>query len=468
MLPASPNGTYGTGPGASVTDAQGVVYAINDNGQITINGTLDPTTARVDAIGVFNGQVWQKNGDNLWYSKASAAATWANYPASGGNPMPVPGVANNQSITIDGGPAYNQFHDTHGNLWQINAAGQVVIDGRVDTTTARVVAMELVNGKIWQENADGNWYSKLKPSDTWTAAVRVDPATAAQAAAQGWVGGQGGNDPRLGANWSNGQAPGPDGNLSMAAGTMNLGSGKLGGSTLNIASATPSPASPPTINMTRGGDLHLVSNGASVQVNVTGGGQATLHEDAAYPDLRVAVDARSALVLDTRMVFGSLTEHGGAVLLNGDSTFYGSRVLLDAGVAGFGTLNVEPGRGGGSTMEVTGAVGAGVTIAVGSIPHPISNSTLTLDNGLADHGTVTLQDSYLYLKNVGPVDSMSYKDSLLSLYKGGTLVDAVKVAGVADAPGGVSNGVLNFAYSQGAVTVNDGGAGTITGLTLHA
>lgn len=82
---------------------------------------------------------------------------------------------------------------------------------------------------------------------------------------------------------------------------------------------------------------------------------------------------------------------------------------------------------------MSGAVGTGVTIAVSSIPRPLSYSTITLDNGLADHGTVTLQNAYLYLKNVGPVDSMSYKDSMLSLYKGSTLVDAVRVVGVADA-----------------------------------
>lgn len=45
MPVASPNGTYKTGSGASVTDAQGVVYAINGLGQITINGKLKPSDA---------------------------------------------------------------------------------------------------------------------------------------------------------------------------------------------------------------------------------------------------------------------------------------------------------------------------------------------------------------------------------------------------------------------------------------
>lgn len=111
----------------------------------------------------------------------------------------------------------------------------------------------------------------------------------------------------------------------MTAGTINLGSGNLGGSTLSIASAA-APASPPVINMTQGGNLHLASGSASVKVNVTGGGQATLHDASVYPELLITVDARSEIVLDTRMLFGSLTEHGGTVLINGDSSFYGSRV----------------------------------------------------------------------------------------------------------------------------------------------
>lgn len=468
MPTASPNGTYQTGPGASVTGAQGVVYAINGNGQITVNGKLDPTTARVDALGFFNGQVWQKNDYNLWFRKTSALAAWVNFPPSGGNPMPVPGAANDQAITAGGGPLYNQLYDTHGNLWQSNAAGQVVIDGRMDATTARVVAMKLVNGTIWQKNADGNWYSKMKPSDAWTAAVRTDPSAAAATAAQSWIAGHGGNDPSLASNWSKGHAPGPDGNLSMVAGTMDLGSENLGGATLSVVS-TAAPASPATINMTQGGDLHLSSGGATVQVNVTGG-RATLHDDSTYPELRIAVDARSTLVLDARMVFGTLAEHGGTVLLNGESRFAGTRVLLDAGVAGFGTIHAADGRGGGSMLEVTGAVGAGVTIAASNIPGGFGRSTLVLDNAPADKGSLTLDNGTLLLKGVGAIDSMSYKNGLLSLYRGSTVAETVKVAGVADPPGGPfgSNGKLNFAYSAGTLTVHDGGAGTVAGLALHA
>lgn len=487
MPVASPNGTYKTGVGASVTDAQGVVYAINGNGQITIGGKVDPTTARVDALGFFNGQVWQKNAYNLWFSKTSATATWVDFPPGGGNPMPVPAaLGNDQGILASSGAPYNQFYDTHGNLWQVNAAGQIVIDGRVDTTTARVVEMALVNGRIWQENADGNWYSKMKPADAWTSAVRADPALAAQANAETWVGGYGGNNPALGANWSKGVAPTPDRNISMSAGVMNLGSGDLGGETLTISKQLPYAtsaaldAAAPTINMSAGAVLRLATapgESDAVKVNVTGG-RATLDVSVPYPstsDVIVTADKLSSVLLSGHMTFSRMVEHGGTMLLNGAFDVGGTNVLFDSNLAGVGALHVGSAQSSAGLLEVTGSVGADVTIAMRGDPFRNAFSTLTLDNGLADHGTVTLEDARLVLKGLGTIDSMSYKNAMLSLYKGNTVVGAVKVAGMADQPGGVSNGVLSFAYSAGTLTVHDGGTaanpagfGTITGLVLHA
>ena len=486
MSTVSPNGTYKTGPGASVTDAQGVVYIINGNGQITINGKVDPTTARVDALGFFNGQVWQKNGDNSWYSKTSAAATWANFPPGGGNPMPVPAaLGNDLGVLASSGAPYNQFYDTHGNLWQINAARQIVIDGQVDATTARVVEMALINGRVWQENADGDWYSKMKPSDTWTSAVRADPALAALTGAETWVGGSAGNNPLVGANWSKGAVPTPDRNLTMTAGVMNLGAGNLSGETLTITGERPytSPSSfavfeanAPVINMTAGGSLRLAipqQTANAVKVNVTGGKAALDVYDSGpgSPDVIVTADKLSSVLLSGRLTFGQVTEHGGTVLMNGEFFGGGVNVLLDSNLAGFGRLDIGSSQSASGVLEVTGSVGADITIAVKGEPGRSVSSRVTLDSGLADHGTVTLEYSTLVLKNLGAIDSMSYKNSLLSLYKGNTLVEAVKVAGVSDLASygsNGSNGVLNFAYSAGTLTVHDGGAGTVAGLAVHA
>lgn len=484
MPTASPNGTYKTGLGASVIDAQGVVYAINSSGQITINGKPDLSTSRVDAIGIFNGQVWQKNAYNLWFSKTSAVAPWVDFPPSAGNPMPVPrALLNDNGVLASSGAPYNQFYDTHGNLWQINAAGQVVIDGQVDKTTARVVEIALVNGRIWQENADGVWYSKMKPADTWTAGVRADPALAALAGAETWVGGYGNNSPLVAANWSKGVVPTPDRNISMTAGVMNLGSGDLGGETLTISGEVPVStntvfggyeAVAPTINMTAGAVLRLAmpqQAGNAVKLNVTGGKAALDLAIAApgTPDVLVTADRLSSVLLSGSMAFGRLVEHGGTVLLNGGFMAGGSNLLLDCTLGGLGRLDLGTAQGSTGYLEVTGSVGADVTLAVRGNPARSEFNTVTLDSGLADRGTVTLQDGILKLMNLGALDSMSYRNSVLSLYKSNTLVDTVRVAGVADQSNNTgSNGVLNFAYSAGTLMVHDGGAGTITGLALHA
>ncbi len=484
MPTASPNGTYKIGPGASVTDARGVVYAINADGQITVNGKPDLTTGRVDALGFYDGLVWQKNADNFWYSKSSATATWANYPPGIGNPMPVPLAVNNNG----GGSAHLggsvPFWDTHGNQWRINAVGQVEVDGKADPTTRQVIDLQLVNGRIWQENTDGVYYFKAKPSDAWSAGTRANPALAAEAARETWVGGHSNtmNSPLAAVNWSKGAAPTPDRNLYMTGGVMNLGSGNLGGDTLTLSGqrgyTSPSSyqaylAAAPTINMSAGAVLRLATapyETNAVKVNVAGG-RVSLDVRAAYPgtsDVMVTADRLSSVLLSGGMAFGRLVEHGGTVLLNNSFAVNGTNVLLDSSLGGAGTFQVGSAQSSAGALEVTGSLGTDVTLAVHGDPGHNAYSAVTLDNGLADHGTVTLNNAYLYLKNLGALDGMSYRNSVLSLFRGNTLVETVKVSGVADPYGGGSNGVLSFAYSAGTLTVHDGGVGTITGLARHA
>ena len=483
MPTTSLNGAYAVGIGASVTDGRGVTYVINALGQITINGKPDLSTGRVDALGFYDGLVWQKNADNLWFSKSTAAAPWVNYPPGTGNPMPVPTVLpNNGSVTMHSGGGSLPFWDTHGNLWKINAAGQVEVDGKADPTTNHVIFMELVNGRIWQGNTNGLWFFKMKPSDAWSAGTRADPVLSAEAARETWVGGKGGNNPLVGLNWSKGAAPTPDRNLYMTTGTMNLGSGNLGGNTLNIGGqrgyTSPSSyqlfaAAAPTINVSAGGVLRLAiaryeTNAAKVKVT---GGRVSLDLNGGYPstsEVIVTADKLSSILLSGGMNFGSLVERGGSVVLNSQFTISGTNVLLDSSLGGVGTVLVSSAQSHAGVLEVTGSLGAGVTLAVHGDPGHGAYSAVTLDSGLADQGAVTLQNSYLYLKNLGPVDSLSYKNSVLSLFRGNTVVETVKVSGIADTYYGGSNGVLNFAYNAGMLTVHDGGAGTITGLARHA
>ena len=55
----------------------------------------------------------------------------------------------------------------NGHSWSL-LNGQVAVDGGGDPTTSRVVAIESDRGRIYQENADKNWWSKAQPGDNWT------------------------------------------------------------------------------------------------------------------------------------------------------------------------------------------------------------------------------------------------------------------------------------------------------------
>lgn len=490
IMSVSANGTYSVGPGATVTDAFGTVYAINNAGQVTINGRVDLTTNRVDGLGYADGRVWQKNDDNLWYSKTSATATWVDFPAAYGNPLAVAASSDNTIVQPGGdGPNASYFYDTHANTWSINAAGQVVVDSRIDVTTARVVQMDLVNGVIWQENADGNWYSKTKPSDTWTAAVRTDPIVAATALAETWVGGQGNNSPTLGSNWSGGRAPTPHQSLTMTAGTMNLGGGNLVGDTLTISGEKPASlpnivfggyeAVAPVINMTAGAALDLAfKSGATnaVKVNVTGG-QALLTVGNPYPstaDVIINADKLSSVLLKANMVFGRLTETGGTVVLNGDSRFSGVAVLLSGDLAGTGTMTMGGAQSSRASLEVAGSIGAGVSIIVRGQQERGAGS-MVLDHAALDRGTITMVDAVLELRGVGAVDGESYKNSVLTLYHGNTALESIKLVSDVNLYEPVGNGTLHFGkdaagsvFAYHSNVIGTAQSGSLIPLAVHA
>ncbi len=463
-MTTSLNGAYAVGPGASVTDAQGNVYTIDDAGQIVINGVVDPTTAGVDGLGFKNGMVWQKNVDNLWYSKTSADATWVDLPPSSGVPI------TSQYVSPNNTSSSYSISDANLNTWTINTAGQIVTDRIVDLTTSGVIKLEYVNGRIWQENADGNFYSKLTPSDTWTSATAVDPLNVT---AQLWRGGQSNNDPTQGGNWSQGHLPTANQTLTMINGTMNLGGGNLAGDTLTIANQSPATVTP-VINMTAGGNLKLTiqqQTTESVRVNVTGG-QATLDVIDPYPStmlLTVTADKLSSILLSSRMTFGKLTETGGTVLLNGTNQFNGTNVVLNSNIGGTGTINLATAQSLSSHLEVGGAIGAGVTIVTRGDPFRNAYSSVVLDNAAADKGTITLRDAFLEIKAAG-VDSVSYTNSMLSLYHGNTVVSAVKVVGIAETGSGAqNNGLLSFGRDTAGNIYAETGVRSlpITPLPLH-
>lgn len=65
----SPSGTIVlAGSGDLIVDSQGNVWAINDQGLVTVNGVPDTNTAAVIELAFVNGIVWQENDNNLWWS----------------------------------------------------------------------------------------------------------------------------------------------------------------------------------------------------------------------------------------------------------------------------------------------------------------------------------------------------------------------------------------------------------------
>ena len=460
---SSPNNTVVVGNGVSLIGADGSIYTIDGDGQITINGVVDDTTANVDALGYGGGMVWQKNADNSWYSKVSASDTWNNYYETNGVP-PVSAQRASASGTIYTPGTYYPLYDADGNSWTISG-GQVVLDGSVDPTTANVTRLAYVNGVIWQENTDADWYSKVLPSDTWTQATQTDPVVAAAAQALTWTGAT--SDPTDPAAWAlpdgSAQAPAPFETLLINGGSMDLGGGNLAGDVLGGANET--------VNLTDGGSLQLLTDAATV--NVTGGTAAlnvTSPVESPYDPgiVTVTADTISTVILHADLIFGRLTETGGNVVVNGTSHISGAYLLLNSDLGGSGTLDVDYNRARLGVVEVNGAIGSGVTLATES-----PNSSLVLDNPGADQGTVALHYGWLEIKNEAATDSVSYQNSLVSLYQGDTLLAALKVVGVAGQTGfGPNDGTLHFAKNAtGSVFVYEtGGPGAtvLTPLAQHA
>jgi probable HAF family extracellular repeat protein len=162
---ASPNNTIITSPGAVITDSFGNRWTIQ-NGRVVVNGIVDQATARVVILAYENGKVWQMNADRLWWSKSSPSAAWG--PAFGTIISPLVGVAAADNTVIAGGGPPAAFSDRNEDRWAITAGGQVTVNGVVDRTTSRVIALAYEKGVIWQENADGVWWSKTNSAAQWS------------------------------------------------------------------------------------------------------------------------------------------------------------------------------------------------------------------------------------------------------------------------------------------------------------
>jgi hypothetical protein len=131
----SPNDTLVTaGSTAAIVDASGNTWTITSGGQVAVNGTVDPTTAKVTLLAYVNGVVWQENTNKLWWGKTSPSASWSPpsgtsttpLPPSGTTTSPLPSASpsdpvngtvdvttvNNDLTTADNSPTFNAVTNT--------------------------------------------------------------------------------------------------------------------------------------------------------------------------------------------------------------------------------------------------------------------------------------------------------------------------------------------------------------------
>ena len=76
------------------------------------------------------------------------------------------GVSVEGTAIITDGPA---LIGQNGFMWRIHN-GVVSVNGIDDLTSGRVVALQMHNGQVWQENADRSWWAKTLPTDDWSPA----------------------------------------------------------------------------------------------------------------------------------------------------------------------------------------------------------------------------------------------------------------------------------------------------------
>ena len=212
-LPQSPDNSVASQPDQFIVDAGGTTWAVV-NGQVAVNGAIDPTTNRVTELAYEKGTVWQENADNLWWSKNTAAGTWD--PPGGTSASP---LAQSRDNTVISRP--DQFIvDASGRTWTI-VGGQVAEDGAVDPTTNRVTELAYEKGTVWQENADNLWWSKNTAAGTWDPPGGTS-ASPVQSASPAWFGGNGTFDSA--ADWSTGAVPQPGDTAVIGNGTVTIGS----------------------------------------------------------------------------------------------------------------------------------------------------------------------------------------------------------------------------------------------------
>lgn len=130
----SSNGTT-IPPATVIVGSDGTQWGLS-GGQVTVNGTVDTTTANVIEMAYVNALVWQESSDNLWWYKKVPTDTWQPPAGTSTNPLsaigpvppppaPPPAPAGTASLLPAGylSTSGSQIVDQNGNPVRIASVG---------------------------------------------------------------------------------------------------------------------------------------------------------------------------------------------------------------------------------------------------------------------------------------------------------------------------------------------------------
>jgi hypothetical protein len=174
--PVSANGTVVAGTNGDIVTAAGNTFAIDAGGQITENGTAIAITNSVSELAYVSGTLYQEaTSQNLWWSFNEATNAWTQTsdPLSGssstsasGSSSPDPTPSPNGTVVAG---TNGDIVTAAGNIFAIDAAGQITENGTAIAITNSVTELAYVSGTLYQEATSQNlWWSFNEATNTWT------------------------------------------------------------------------------------------------------------------------------------------------------------------------------------------------------------------------------------------------------------------------------------------------------------
>ncbi len=167
----SANNAIVLGTAGSITDTNGNIWSINSSQQVVVNGVVDGTTDDVLELVYYNGQVYQQNINNDWWSKTVPSDAWTSAGNLYGWPFQLL-QSSTQGTTVTAG-SNGDIVDRAGDVWIVVSSnnGQVAVNGFTDQTTSYVTKIVFSYGEVWQENINGDWWEKTLAGDTWAQSI---------------------------------------------------------------------------------------------------------------------------------------------------------------------------------------------------------------------------------------------------------------------------------------------------------